>query len=145
MADFDNFRKRQARDREDHAKRATESLMEELLPVLDHLDLALANAPDKTSPLAAGVQMVADQFKATLGRFELKPIYSVGQAFDTARHEAVSEMASDTVPANHVLHQLRGGYMLGGRLLRPAQVIISSGPAQGDASSGATVTQEEAR
>ena len=129
MADFDNFRKRQARDREDYARRATEALMLELLPVLDHLELALANAPNKTDPLVAGVQMVADQFLAALARFDLKPFPSIGEPFDHTRHEAVSELASDEVPAHRVLHQLRRGYLLGGRLLRPAQVVISSGPA----------------
>jgi molecular chaperone GrpE len=130
MADFDNFRKRQTREREDYARRATEALMEELLPVLDHLELALASAPGKADPLAAGVQMVADQFKSALARFDLKPFPSLGERFDPSRHEAVSELASADVPAHHVLHQLRGGYLLGGRLLRPAQVVISSGPAE---------------
>ena len=130
QADFDNFRKRQTREREDYARRATEALMQELLPVLDHLELALANAPNKADPLAAGVRMVAEQFLAALARFDLKPFPSKGERFDTARHEAVSELASEDVPEHHVLHQLRGGYMLGGRLLRPAQVVISSGPAK---------------
>ena len=129
MADFDNFRKRQTRDREDYARRSTEALMQELLPVLDHLDLALANAPNKSDPLAVGVRMVADQFLAALARFDLKPFQSAGEPFDPARHEAVSELASAEVPAQHVLHQLRCGYLLGGRLLRPAQVVISGGPA----------------
>ena len=130
QADFDNFRKRQTRDREDYARRATEALMLELLPVIDHLELALANATNKADPLATGVRMVADQFLSTLARFDLKPFPSAGERFDPARHEAVSELASADVPAHHVLHQLRGGYMLGGRLLRPAQVIISGGPAK---------------
>lgn len=130
QADFDNFRKRQTRDREDYARRSTEALMLELLPVLDHLELALSNAPNKADPLATGVRMVADQFLSALARFDLKPFPSAGERFDPARHEAVSELASADVPAHHVLHQLRGGYMLGGRLLRPAQVIISGGPAK---------------
>jgi len=129
MADFDNFRKRQTREREETIRRATESLMEELLPVLDHLELALNNAPDKAAPLAKGVQMVAEQFRTTLSRFDLKSFHALGEPFDPSRHEAVSELASADVPAQHVLHQLRSGYMLGSRLLRPAQVVISSGPA----------------
>ncbi len=129
MADFDNFRKRQAREREEYTRRATESLMEELLPVMDHLQLALASAPDKAAPLASGVQMVADQFMATLARFDLKPFAALGEPFDPNRHEAVSELASEQVPAQHVLHQVRGGYLLGNRLLRPARVVISSGTA----------------
>jgi molecular chaperone GrpE len=128
MADFDNFRKRQARERDDYARRATEALLEELLPVLDHLDLALANAPSKTDPLVTGVRMVSDQFKGALAKFELKPFDAAGQLFDPARHEAVSELPSAEVPAHHVLHQLRCGYLLGNRLLRAARVVVSSGP-----------------
>ena len=130
LADFDNFRKRQTREREDYARRSTEALIQELLPVLDHLELALANAPDKDAPLTAGVRMIADQFLAALARFDLKPFQALGEAFDPARHEAVSELPSAEVPAHHVLHQLRCGYLLGGRLLRPARVVISSGQAQ---------------
>ena len=130
MADFDNFRKRQTREREDHTRRATEALMTELIPVLDHLELALTNAPNKTDPLCVGVRMISDQFLATLARFDLKPFQSAGEPFDTSRHEAISELASAEVPAQHVLQQLRCGYLLGGRLLRPARVVVSSGPAE---------------
>ncbi len=129
MADFDNFRKRQVREREDHARRNTEMLMEALLPPLDHLDLALASTLDKANPLATGVQMVSEQFKSALARFDVKPFSAKGERFDPTRHEAVSEQPSADVPAQHVLHQLRCGYQLGTRLLRPAQVVISSGPA----------------
>ena len=134
MADFDNFRKRQMRERDEHARRTTEALLQELLPVLDHLELALSNAPNRTDPLATGVQMVAGQFQAALAHFDLKPFQAIGELFDPSRHEAVSELASADVPAQHVLHQLRCGYMLGSRLLRPARVVISSGPAQAAAS-----------
>jgi len=129
QADFDNFRKRQARDRDEQTRRATESLMRELLPALDHLELALANAPDRNAPLATGVQMVFDQFLAALARFALTPFPSVGEPFDPTRHEAVAEQPSLEVPAQRVLIQLRRGYMLGGHLLRAAQVVVSSGPA----------------
>ena len=73
--------------------------------------------------------MVSDQFKAALARFDVKPFSAKGERFDPSRHEAVSEQPSANVPAQHVLHQLRCGYLLGGRLLRPAQVVISGGPA----------------
>jgi molecular chaperone GrpE len=66
---------------------------------------------------------------ATLARFDLKPFAALGEPFDPNRHEAVSELASEQVPAQHVLHQVRGGYLLGNRLLRPARVVISSGTA----------------
>ncbi|MFZ4397595.1 MAG: nucleotide exchange factor GrpE [Kiritimatiellia bacterium] len=144
MADFDNFRKRQAREREDHARRNTEMLMEALLPPLDHLDLALASTPDKANPLATGVQMVSEQFKSALARFDVKPFSAKGERFDPTRHEAVSEQPSADVPAQHVLHQLRCGYQLGTRLLRPAQVVISSGPAAAPATPVCDAGEEKA-
>jgi molecular chaperone GrpE len=129
MADFDNFRKRQSRDREDDKRRATENLLQELLPVLDHLELALACPAPKDDPFVRGVQMVADQLLATLARFDLAPFDATGKPFDPQRHEALMEQPSANVPAQHVVQQTRRGYMLGGRILRPSQVIISSGPA----------------
>jgi molecular chaperone GrpE len=129
MADFDNFRKRQTRDREDDKRRATENLLQDLLPVLDHLELALACPAPKDDPFVRGVQMVADQLLATLARFDLAPFDATGKPFDPQRHEALMEQPSADVPAHHVVQQTRRGYMLGGRVLRPSQVIISSGPA----------------
>lgn len=128
MADFENIRKRQAREREDFVRRATEALAMELLPAVDHLELALANAPDKSDPFVKGVQMVADQILAALAKVDLKPFQATGEVFDPTRHEALTQLASAEVPAHRVLQQLRRGYTLGGRLMRPAQVIISSGP-----------------
>lgn len=130
MADFDNFRKRQTRDRDEALRRSTEILAAELLPVLDHLDLALANVKVKDDPFVKGVRMVSDQFLAALAKFDVRPFQTVGQPFDPARHEALTQQPSDTVPANHILLQLRCGYLIGSRLIRPAQVIISSGKPQ---------------
>lgn len=136
MADFDNFRKRQAREREEFARRATEALMTELLPVLDHLELAVANVKSKDDPLTKGVQMVIDQFVATLAKFDLRPFHAMGEPFDPNRHEALTQHPSADVPAHHVLQQLRRGYTLGGKLLRPAQVVISSGNPEAPAEPG---------
>ena len=127
LAEFDNFRKRQTRERDEFARRANEALLQELLPVLDHLELAYASAPDRHEPLAKGVGHVIDQFLATLARFDLQPFHAAGEPFDPNRHEALSAMPSAEVPAHHVAQQVRRGYSLGGRLLRPAQVIVSSG------------------
>lgn len=130
MADFDNFRKRQLRDRDDSTRRATEALVGELLPVLDHLDLALATVAAKDDPFVKGVRLVSDQLLAALAKFDVRPFQAVGQPFDPNRHEALTQQPSAAVPANHVLQQLRCGYLLGSRLLRPAQVIISTGRPQ---------------
>jgi molecular chaperone GrpE len=129
MADFDNFRKRQVREREEIVKRANEALILELLHVIDHLDLALTAASNSADPFVTGVRMVADQIHAALAKFDAKPEDAVGQPFDPGRHEALNETPSDVVPAGHVSLQLRKGWSLAGRFIRPAQVMISSGPA----------------
>lgn len=136
MADFDNFRKRQNREREELVKRANEVLLSDLLPVVDHLELALQKATDKNDPVVTGVRMVYDQFLALFQRYDMTPIDAKGQPFDPAFHEALSQMSSATVPAQVVLDQFRRGWMLAGRLLRPSQVIVSSGaPDSGQAES----------
>ena len=140
MADFDNYRKRQTREREEWLKRANEDLLGDLLPVVDHLDLALKKTADPSDPFATGVKMVYDQFFSLLDRYGVTPIDAKGKVFDPAFHEALTQMSSPTVPAHTVIDQFRRGWLLAGRLLRPAQVVVSSGapdPAQttGDADS----------
>lgn len=127
MADFDNFRKRQIREREEWIKRANENLLADFLPVVDHLDIALSKEKDVTSPFVAGIKMVYDQFVATLEKNNVVPVDAKGQPFNPEWHEALSQVPSDTVPANEVIEQFRRGWSLSGRLLRPAQVIVSSG------------------
>ncbi len=127
MADFDNFRKRQTREREEWIKRANEELLGDLLPVIDHLELALGKNATPSDPLAAGVKMVYDQFIALLERNGVTPIDAKGQPFNPDFHEALSQMSSATVPSQVVIDQFRRGWLLAGRLLRPAQVIVSSG------------------
>lgn len=129
LADFDNFRKRQVRDREEIVKRANETLILDLLPVLDHFELALAAAGEPDDPFVAGVRMVSDQLHAVLAKHEARPEDAAGQPFNPDRHEALSEMPSDSAAAGHVALQLRKGWSLAGRMIRPAQVMVSSGPA----------------
>ena len=138
LADFDNYRKRQTREREDFIKRANEELLGDLLPVVDHLELALAKTPDPADPFVVGVRLVYDQIFALLNRYGLTPIEAKGQLFNPEFHEALSQMTSPTVPAHVVMDQFRRGWLLAGRLLRPAQVIVSSGspdPKQAEAES----------
>jgi molecular chaperone GrpE len=127
LADFDNFRKRQTREREEWSRRANELLLEDFLPVVDHLELALGNAPDLSNPFAAGVKMVYDQFIAALEKHGVTPLDAKGQPFNPDWHEALSQMPSETVPEGGVVEQFRRGWLIGGRLMRPAQVIVSSG------------------
>jgi len=127
MADFDNFRKRQVREREEWIKRANEDLLGDLLPIVDHLELALGKTASPTDPLTVGVKLVYDQFIALLERYGVTAIDAKGQPFNPDYHEALTQMSSATVPANMVIDQFRRGWLLAGRLLRPAQVIVSSG------------------
>lgn len=137
QADFDNYRKRVQREKNELYRRANEDIMIELLPALDHLEMALDAAATHDAPAAftEGFRLVAEQLLAALGKFGLTPIDAEGQPFDVNLHEAVSHLPSADVPEEHVMNQVRRGYRLGDFLLRPAQVVVSSGPpaANGDA------------
>ena len=133
MADFDNYRKRQSREREEYIKRANERLLGDILPVLDHLKLAIQKAESHDDPFISGVKLVHDQFVSILTRYGLEPIEAQGCEFNPELHEAISYIPSPTVPANKVIDQLRCGWLLTGHLMRAAQVIVSSGkPDEGD-------------
>lgn len=136
-ADFDNFKKRAAKDRLDAIKYANEALMEKLLPVVDNFEAALAATGNTESPsldsLATGVKMIATQLKGVLAESGLEEIDAAGKPFDPTIHEAISQQQSTDVPEGHVLQQVRKGYRLKDRLVRPAAVVVAtrSGPAGG--------------
>jgi len=129
QADFDNFRKRTLREREDLYQRANEDIMLELLPVLDHLELAFRAAGDAgvDHPLVKGFALVGEQLQQVLCKFGLLKIGTEGVPFDPNLHEAIQHLPSDSVPENGLIACTRAGYMLGSRLLRAAQVVVSSG------------------
>ena len=127
LADFDNARKRQVREREEWIKLANEGLIKELLPVLDHLELAVSQAPAETSPFIDGVKMVARQFTEALTRQGMTPVEAVGTEFNPNLHEALSMTPSVDIEANQVIQQFRRGWQMNGKLIRAAQVIVSSG------------------
>jgi molecular chaperone GrpE len=132
-ADFDNFKKRVAREREDVRKYAHEALLRRLIPVLDGFDAALAATATTADPAAqslqTGITMIHQQFKAALAEAGLEEIDATGQPFDHNWHEAVSEQETADAPEGHVVQQLRKGYKLRDRLLRPAGVIVAKKPA----------------
>lgn len=127
MADFDNYRKRQARDYEEMLKRSNERLLADLLPVTDNLELALKSESESESPFVAGVKLVYDQLVSLMARYHLTPIDAEGLEFDPHLHEALAQMPSASVEANMVIEQYRRGWKLNERLLRAAQVVVSSG------------------
>lgn len=130
-ADFENYKKRAARERQDAVRYANEALLEKLIPVLDNFEMAMqaANSPGaEASPsdaLKTGVNMIASQLRSTLAESGLEEINAAGQAFNPNIHEAVSQQESKGVPEGQVLQQLRKGYKLKDRLIRPATVIVS--------------------
>lgn len=127
-ADFENYKRRVLREKDELYRRANEDLMQELLPVLDHLDMAFKAADGKQDdPVVQGFQLVADQLLAALGKHGLQPIEAEGAEFDPNLHEAVSHLPSGEVAENHIMVQTRRGYRLGDRLLRASQVVVSSG------------------
>jgi len=131
-AEFDNFKKRAARERQEAIKFANEALLQRLLPVLDNFDMAMAAAQTlqdaSVQSLQTGINMIQQQLKAVLAEVGLEEIDAAGTLFDPNLHEAVSQQESATVPEGQVLQQLRKGYKLKERLLRPASVIVAKKP-----------------
>jgi len=128
QADFDNFRKRSTREKEDALKYANSSLLERLIPIIDNFELGLAAAGSaENSPILAGMSMVARQLNDFLAEFGVTPIDATGQTFDPNLHEAIAHERSATVPEGKVIRQVRKGFKLKDRLLRPANVIVSRG------------------
>ena len=133
-ADFDNFKKRAAREKTEAAQYASFSLLQKLLPVLDNFEMALTAAQtaqgDKLASLQSGVQMIQQQLKSALTETGLEEIDATGKPFDPAWHEAISQQESADVPEDHVALQLRKGYKFKDRLLRAATVIVAKKPAE---------------
>jgi molecular chaperone GrpE len=133
VADFENFKKRALRERQDAIQYANEKLVQKLLPVLDNFEMALSAAgkaaSDDAKAIQTGVDMIFHQLKAALTEAGLEEVNAAGQIFDPNLHEALCQMESATVPEGQVLQQQRRGYRLNGRLLRPASVIIAKAPA----------------
>jgi molecular chaperone GrpE len=132
QADFENYKKRAAREREDAIKYANSSLLERLASIVDNFELGLeaARAEDEKSPIYSGMTLVLKQLQDFLADNGLQPIEAAGQKFDPNVHEAVAQEPSDDVPEEHVIRQIRRGYKLKDRLLRPSTVVVSSGPAK---------------
>jgi molecular chaperone GrpE len=131
-ADFDNFKKRAARERQDAVKYANESLLQKLIPVLDNFDMAITAASNAkegaAQSLQTGVNMILTQFRGALTEAGLEEIDAANKTFDPNFHEAVSQQETADVPEGQVVQQLRKGYKLRERLLRPATVVVAKKP-----------------
>jgi molecular chaperone GrpE len=132
-ADFDNFKKRAAREKQEAIKFANESLLQKLVTVLDSLDMALtaaqASQAETGQSLQTGVNMIGQQLKNVLAEAGLEEVDATGKTFDPNLHEAVSQRETPDVPEGQVIQQLRKGYKLRERLLRPASVVVAKQPA----------------
>ncbi len=131
-ADFDNFRKRTERDRADLAKFAAADVLKDVLATVDDLARALDGAKDKKDdPFVSGVQLVYDGLLKTLADHGATPLDSMGEPFDANYHEALATLPSPDVPEGNVMTEVKRGWLLNGRLLRAAQVVVSAGKAEG--------------
>ena len=133
-ADFENFKKRAARERTEAIQFANASLFQKLLPILDSFEMAQSAAQNAQVPqggiasLQAGITMIQQQIKGILAESGLEEVDASGKPFDPTFHEAISQQESDSVPEGNVLQQVRKGYKLRERLLRPAGVIVAKKP-----------------
>jgi molecular chaperone GrpE len=130
QADFENFRKRSLRDKEDAVKSANAALLERLIPVLDNFEFGLQAARAEGSKgVVIGFEMVSKQLQDFLANSGVEVIDAEGKPFDPNLHDALGQESSDTVAEGLVLRQIRKGYKLKERLIRPANVFVSKGPA----------------
>ena len=130
LADFDNYRKRTARDREELVKFATSDAVKDMLPTADNLMIALDQAKDKEDPFVKGVRLAYEGFLKSLKDHGAEPFDSVGESLDPSRHEAIATLPSETIKEGRISAEIKRGWMLNGRLLRAAQVVVSSGKGQ---------------
>lgn len=133
-AEHENYKKRSEREKSEFLKRANESLVGDLLPVLDNLERALDAAEDsaESSTITEGLSMIHSDLLRVLGRHGLESVESLGQPFDPEFHEAMMQQDDPDQPANTVIHQMQKGYLFQNRLLRPAMVVVSRRPPDQD-------------
>jgi molecular chaperone GrpE len=127
-AEFDNYRRRVARENEQLRTTAAQALVRDLLPIVDNMERALSHVEDKTDGLALGVEMIMKQLTGVLSARGLEPIAAKGEPFDPHVHEALTHQPSVEYPADIVMEEFQRGYRLGDLVLRPTQVVVSSGP-----------------
>jgi len=131
QADFENYKKRAAREKEDAVKYANSSLLQRLVSILDNFELGLAAAKRESvqSPIYSGMVLVQKQLNDLLEENGLQAIEAEGKKFDPNQHEAIAHEPSES-PEETVIRQARRGYRFKDRLLRPARVVVSSGAAK---------------
>lgn len=124
QAEFDNARKRTEREKADFRDFATGNVVEQFLPVLDNFELAL-KSKGSAEQLRTGVQLIVKQMEEVLAKMQVVPVPTVGEAFDPRVHEALGSLERDDIPDQHVAEEIRRGYKLRDKLLRPALVRVA--------------------
>ncbi|MBI98194.1 MAG: nucleotide exchange factor GrpE [Verrucomicrobiales bacterium] len=128
QADFENFRKRAQREKDEARQFANQSLIEKQLPILDNFEMALAAAKDADPALRDGVQMIYDQLLGILRDSGVETIDATGEDFDPNLHEAISQQETTEAEPGTVVEQVQRGYRLHERLVRPARVVVAKAP-----------------
>jgi molecular chaperone GrpE len=129
QAEFENARKRTERERIEYRDYASGSVVEQFLPVLDHFEMAL-KATASLEQLRSGVELIVKQMEEVLRQLQVTAIPAVGEAFDPRLHEALGSVERHDLPDQHVAEEIRRGYKLRDRLLRPALVRVASNSKQ---------------
>ena len=129
QAEFENARKRAERERNEYRDYATGSVVEQFLPVIDNFELAL-KSKGTAEQLRHGVELIVKQMEEVLRQLQVNPIPAVGEVFDPRVHEALGSVERDDLPDQHVAEEVRRGYKLRERMLRPAMVRVVHNPKQ---------------
>jgi molecular chaperone GrpE len=129
QAEFENARKRAEREKQEYRDFAVGNVVEQFLPVLDNFELAL-KATGSTEQLRSGVELIVKQMEEILRQLQVQPVAAVGEAFNPRHHEALGTVEREDLPDQHVAEEVRRGYKLRERLIRPALVRVASNPKQ---------------
>jgi molecular chaperone GrpE len=128
QAEFDNFRKRNAKEQQDYRDYALAGALQSLLPILDSLDRALKTDAASLKDFHDGIELIDKQFHDALAKLGVQPIPAEGETFDPNLHQAIQMVDTDEAEDNHVIDELQRGYKLRERLLRPAMVRVARNP-----------------
>ena len=130
QAEYENYKKRMARERANLLKFGNESLIKELLPIIDNLERSLehANNAETIDTIIDGIEMIKKEFLKKLEKFGLKTISAKGEKFDPLKHEAKSQIETSEYPEGTIAEELQKGYFIYDRLLRPAMVVVAKPP-----------------
>ncbi len=127
QAEFDNFRKRNAREQQDYREYALIDALKAFLPILDSLDRAAKSDAQDLEQIRSGIELIDRQFHDALAKLGVQPIAAEGQPFDPNLHQAIAMEDTDAAPDNTVIGELQRGYKIKDRLLRPAMVRVARG------------------